>query len=142
MASKPGFEPRPHWWEASALTTAPSISKCRGIILKKDLQSLYFRNIKTTYSDKQILRSICSGPIDWRTIYSIPFDCAIDTKSREFQQKILNRILPFNDFLFKIGKCVSSLYGLSLNRRKHASFVFSLVACTKFLEFNSTIFWS
>ena len=28
MASKPGFEPRPHWWEASALTTAPpSLSK-------------------------------------------------------------------------------------------------------------------
>jgi len=24
MASKPGFEPGPHWWEASALTTAPS----------------------------------------------------------------------------------------------------------------------
>ena len=24
IASSPGFEPRPHWWEASALTTAPS----------------------------------------------------------------------------------------------------------------------
>ena len=24
MASTPGFEPGPHWWEASALTTAPS----------------------------------------------------------------------------------------------------------------------
>ena len=23
MASGPGIEPRPHWWEASALTTAP-----------------------------------------------------------------------------------------------------------------------
>ena len=23
MASTPGFEPGPHWWEASALTTAP-----------------------------------------------------------------------------------------------------------------------
>ena len=23
-ASTPGFEPGPHWWEASALTTAPS----------------------------------------------------------------------------------------------------------------------
>ena len=23
MASMPGFEPRPHWWEASTLTTAP-----------------------------------------------------------------------------------------------------------------------
>ena len=26
MASTPGFEPRPHWWEASALTTAPSLA--------------------------------------------------------------------------------------------------------------------
>ena len=25
MASTPGFEPGPHWWEASALTTAPPI---------------------------------------------------------------------------------------------------------------------
>ena len=23
MVSTPGFEPGPHWWEASALTTAP-----------------------------------------------------------------------------------------------------------------------
>ena len=25
MAFKPGFEPRPQWWKASALTTAPSL---------------------------------------------------------------------------------------------------------------------
>ena len=25
MASTPGFEPGPHWWEASALTTAPAL---------------------------------------------------------------------------------------------------------------------
>ena len=25
MASGPGIEPGPHWWEASALTTAPSL---------------------------------------------------------------------------------------------------------------------
>ena len=26
MASTAGFEPRPHWWEASAVTTAPPLS--------------------------------------------------------------------------------------------------------------------
>ena len=26
MASTPGFKPGPHWWEASALTTAPSLA--------------------------------------------------------------------------------------------------------------------
>ena len=25
MASTPGFEPGPHWWEASALITAPAL---------------------------------------------------------------------------------------------------------------------
>ena len=25
MASTPGFEPGPHWWEASALSTAPPL---------------------------------------------------------------------------------------------------------------------
>ena len=25
MASTPGFEPGPHWWEASALTAAPPL---------------------------------------------------------------------------------------------------------------------
>ena len=25
MTPKPGIEPGPHWWEASALTTAPSL---------------------------------------------------------------------------------------------------------------------
>ena len=25
MVSTPGFEPRPHWWEAGALTTAPPV---------------------------------------------------------------------------------------------------------------------
>ena len=26
IASTPGFEPRPHWWEASALNIAPSLA--------------------------------------------------------------------------------------------------------------------
>ena len=34
---------------------------------------------------------------------------AIDTKSSESQYKLLNGILPFNDFLFKIGNCESPL---------------------------------
>ena len=33
MASTLGFDPGPHWWEASALTTAPSLApKLRGNI--------------------------------------------------------------------------------------------------------------
>ena len=29
MAPGPGIEPGPHWWKASALTTAPSLSPLR-----------------------------------------------------------------------------------------------------------------
>ena len=32
MASTPGFEPRPHWWEKSALTTAPPFPPRRVLI--------------------------------------------------------------------------------------------------------------
>ena len=28
MTQGPGIEPRPHWWEASALTTGPSLHVC------------------------------------------------------------------------------------------------------------------
>ena len=34
MASTPGFEPEPHWWEASALTTAPPLQPKEEIILR------------------------------------------------------------------------------------------------------------
>ena len=32
MASTPGFEPRPHWWEVSALTNAPPLLPTGGEI--------------------------------------------------------------------------------------------------------------
>ena len=33
MTSTPGFEPGPHWWEASDLTTTPSFSAALKIII-------------------------------------------------------------------------------------------------------------
>lgn len=44
-------------------------------------------------------------------------ECAIHTKSHEFQYKVMNRILPFSDFLFQNWNVWvdSSLYVLSLN---------------------------
>ena len=47
--------------------------------------------------------------LDWKSIYSNAFRCATDTKTREFQYKIINKILPLNDFLFKIGETNSPL---------------------------------
>ena len=40
MTLGPGVEPRPHWWEASALTTAPSLFPA---ILSKGYGLLYWR---------------------------------------------------------------------------------------------------
>ena len=42
--------------------------------------------------------------LEWKKIYSLPFRVALDTKSREFQYRILNRYLTTNTFLEKIGK--------------------------------------
>ena len=46
---------------------------------------------------------------DWNKIYSLPFSLTIDVKHREFQWKILHRILYGNYMLKKIKKVDSSL---------------------------------
>ena len=43
------------------------------------------------------------NPIDWNKVYSTPYKCTIDVKSRYFQYRYIHRILPTNEFLFKIG---------------------------------------
>ena len=51
------------------------------------------------------LYNVC---LEWKEIYSLPFKVTLDTKSREFQYKVLNRYLVTNTFLKKIGKIDSS----------------------------------
>ena len=46
--------------------------------------------------------------LEWKEIYSLPFKVALDTKSREFQYKILHRFLTTNILLKKMGKVDSS----------------------------------
>ena len=41
--------------------------------------------------------------MNWDKIYQIPFLCMKQTKFQCFQYKILHRILPTNNFLFRIG---------------------------------------
>ena len=45
-------------------------------------------------------------------IYSFPYRVALDTKSRKFQYKLLNRLLVTNTFLCKIGIIPSSACSL------------------------------
>ena len=41
--------------------------------------------------------------LEWKEIYSLSFRTSLDTKSREFQYKLLNRCLVTDSFLSKIG---------------------------------------
>ena len=75
--------------------------------------------------------------LDWETIYTLPFKCALDTKSREFQYKILNQILPLNTFLFKIGKTESPLCAFCLCNEECMSHFF--FQCTVIQNFWSSI---
>ena len=47
--------------------------------------------------------------LDWQEIYCIPFRVTVDSKSREFQFKVLHRYLATNEFLHKIGLVSSCL---------------------------------
>ena len=47
--------------------------------------------------------------LEWKEIYNLPFKVLNDTKSREFQYKILNSYLTTNAFLHKIGLIASPL---------------------------------
>ena len=47
--------------------------------------------------------------LDWKKFFLIPYKTTLYTKLREFQFKILNKILYTNDLLYKIGKVKSPL---------------------------------
>ena len=47
--------------------------------------------------------------LDWKKFFLIPYKTSLYTKLREFQFKILNKILYTNDLLYKIGKVKSPL---------------------------------
>ena len=47
--------------------------------------------------------------LDWKKIYCLPHRVALDTKSREFQYKLLNRCLATNVLLSKVGIISSPL---------------------------------
>ena len=50
-----------------------------------------------------------TSQLDWGKIYLLPFKTTLDTKLREFQYKILNRILYTNKMLFTFKKVDSPL---------------------------------
>ena len=58
MASTPGFEPGPHWWEASALTTAPPLPLIHVYTKKKYCVLVYCVHLdKVAFSIRDIFMS-------------------------------------------------------------------------------------
>ena len=53
MTPSPGIEPGPHWWEASALTTAPSLLKWA-----THFRERAFTMSRGTSSNREMLRDI------------------------------------------------------------------------------------
>ena len=55
--------------------------------------------------------------LDWEKIYLLPFKTKLDTKLREFQYQILNRILYTNKMLYNIcmGAMVAARYTVFQN---------------------------
>ena len=57
------------------------------------------RRTKQKFPEEEKFPHIC---LDWHDIYELPINALIDTKSGEFNDRILNRYLTTNSFHFKI----------------------------------------
>lgn len=72
--------------------------------------------------------------LDWKEIYCIPFRVTVDSRSREFQFKVLHRYLATNKFLHKIGLLPSFL--CTFCKRESESIEHLLIECD-----HSNKFW-
>ena len=61
-------------------------------------------NLTTPTAQQRYTDFFSEHSLEWREIYSLPFKVVLDTKSREFQYKILHRFLTTNILLKKMGK--------------------------------------
>ena len=60
-------------------------------------------NIQVPPSAQQKFNNLFKGhALDWKKIYMVPHKATIDTKTRSFQYKLLNRIVYTNKSLFKM----------------------------------------
>ena len=67
-----------------------------------------WRKKKTTPTAKVKLAAMYSNiDIDWKSVYSLSFRTTLESKLREFQFKILNRIVFTNEKLFRFGMAES-----------------------------------
>ena len=68
---------------------------------------------------------------DWKQIYTLAFNVALDTKSREFQYKILNNIVFTNDKLFRFKMIDSALCAFCKEEVESLEHLFCLCKVTR-----------
>ena len=125
------FSAFPEEWRKILKTNKTSISSETHDLILTDFKlriegkKVNFQNLKSKLLYDSFVSKISSTPtaqkkyneafsthtfqIDWQKIYLLPFKTTLDTKLREFQYKILNRILYTNNMLFKFKKVDSPL---------------------------------
>ena len=69
--------------------------------------------------------------LEWNEIYSLPFKVALDTRTREFQYRLLNSYLATNSFLQKIGKIDLSTCMCSFCNAEAESLEHLFLSCPK-----------
>ena len=69
-------------------------------IVHKELRN---RTITPPTAQLKLNTKFVDDVLEWKKIFSLPFRATLDTKSCEFQYKLLNRCLITNAFLFKVG---------------------------------------
>ena len=97
------------WRKSLALCGQKSevlIDKAASKVIYGEIRSKYETTPTAQAKYTEQYSSVC---LEWKEIYNLPFKVLNDTKSREFQYKILNRYLTTNAFLHKIGLTASPL---------------------------------
>ena len=84
-------------------------------VTEKDLKNLYRHQCLKKLKDadykakcKYNAKFNIHDDFDWQNIYGMPFATVVENKIIEFQYKILYRIVPTNNLLYKMGKVQST----------------------------------
>ena len=89
-------------------------------------------DIRETQTAQIRFNEMFSGcELDWNKIYSLPFQVALDTYTRDFQYKLLNRIIFTNTKLCKFGLADSPLCTFCGNEEETPEHLFILCNFSK-----------
>ena len=90
-------------------TWLTSYSKCTVVLIKQGLDFEQKSVLCDPNAQSRFNEMLPNSELVWNKIYSLPFQVALDTKTRDFQYKILNRILFTNAKLSKLKLVESPL---------------------------------